>query len=228
MVHTKEETMKTFSKITTLFFLITIVTLTGCATNRGIVSLQLPESTTVHEPNGKHIYLESVVDERIFEENPKTQDIPSLGFGGAKNSIKELKLRAIARKRNSFGKALGDILLKPGQTVETVIADALKRSFIETGYQVIDDKENITENTLILKVKIRDFWAYMTPGFWALTLSSDISTDIDITQIGIDTKTITVHSEGKYQIASEKNWMEIVHQSLHKYISEVKTSFKHF
>lgn len=62
----------------------------------------------------------------------------------------------------------------------------------------------------------------MTPGFWAITLSSDISTNIEITQNGIDTKTITVHSEGKYQIGTEENWMGIIHQSLQKYISEVK------
>lgn len=156
----------------------------------------------------------------------KTQDIPSLGFGGAESSTKELKLRAIGRKRNSFGQALGDILLEPGQTVETVIANTLKRSFTEAGYKVLTNKENITEDAIVLKVSIEKFWAYMTPGFWAITLSSDISTNIEITQNGIDTITITVHSEGKYRVGTEGNWMEIIHESLQKYISEVKKAMR--
>ena len=214
--------MKFLSKLTILIVLLTTATLAGCATNRGIVNLQLPETTITPVFNGKTIYIESVIDKRIFEEHPKTQDIPSLGFGGAENSAKELKLRAIGRKRNGFGKALGDILLEEGQTVETVISDTLKRSLMESGYKLVNNKENITENTIILNVSIQKFWAYMTPGAWAITLSSDISTNIELSQNGINTKNITVHSECKSMVATEGNWMKSIHQSLQKYISEVK------
>jgi hypothetical protein len=210
------------SSVITLTILIAFMTLTGCATNRGIVRLQLPESTVNVGQNGKAVYIESVTDKRIFQKEPKTQDIPSLGFGGSDAATEAIKKRAIARKRNGFGKAMGDILLKEGQTVETVIAATLKQAFSETGYKIIPAEENITNDTIIVKATIQKFWAYMTPGFWAITLSSDISTDIEMISNGNQQETITVHSDGKYQFGSGANWLEIIDLSIKKYISEVK------
>jgi hypothetical protein len=40
--------------------------------NRGIVSLKLPETTRESQANGKQIFIKSVVEERVFEENSKT------------------------------------------------------------------------------------------------------------------------------------------------------------
>jgi uncharacterized lipoprotein YajG len=160
-------------------FLIVVfmLTLTSCATNRGVVRLDVPAPTMETPLNGKTVIINSVTDNRQFQENPKTQDIPSLGFGGAAGSSADIKKRSIGRKRNSFGKALGDILLEEGQTVETVITSALKRSFSEKGYKILEG-QNQTDNTIVVDASIEKFWAYMTPGFWAITLSSDISTDI--------------------------------------------------
>ncbi|MEA2060070.1 MAG: hypothetical protein U9P10_06055 [Thermodesulfobacteriota bacterium] len=62
----------------------------------------------------------------------------------------------------------------------------------------------------------------MTPGFWALTLSSDISTNIELIYEGNTKKTVAVHSDGKYQLATEANWMEVVDLSIEKYIKKVK------
>ena len=221
-IKTKERKLEKLSKISILFLAVAIMSLTGCATNRGIVRLQLPENSIKAQANGKKIFIESVTDERVFQEQPKTQDIPSLGFGGAASATEDLKKRAIGRKRNSYGKAMGDILLEEGQTVESVIKDTLARSFMETGYKIINNKEEISDETIILTAKIQKFWAYMTPGFWAITLSSDISTDIEMTQHGTDKKSINVHSDGKYQVATEGNWMEIVDLSIQKYITELK------
>jgi len=215
----EEKKMKAISRISILLILIF---LTGCATNRGVVQIQSPEKTPHLKSNGKEVYIKSVSDKRVFQENPKTQDIPSLGFGGSSSAKEAIKKRAIARKRNSFGQAMGDILLEEGQTVETVIADILKQAFQETGYKVINSKETVSDDTIIVKADIQNFWAYMTPGFWALTLSSDISTDIEMIFNDTQNKKITVHSEGKYQMATEGNWMEVVDLSVQKYLSEVK------
>ena len=80
--------------------------------------IQLPSNSATVNANGKEIFIESVTDERIFQENPKSQDIPSLGLGGSANATEIIRKRAIGRKRNTYGKALGDILLEEGQTVE--------------------------------------------------------------------------------------------------------------
>lgn len=209
-------------KFSVIFVLMVI--LSGCATNRGVVKLDVPSSGVDTQLSGRTVVIESVKDNRQFQENPKTQDIPSLGFGGAAAATDEIKKRAIGRKRNSFGKALGDILLEEEQTVETVVGDALSTAFAEKGYRVLPE-ENKTDDTITVDVSIEKFWAYMTPGFWAITLSADISTDLTlkIPENGkVEEKIIAVKSEGKYQTGMEENWMKVMQGAIQKYIDALK------
>jgi hypothetical protein len=220
--------MRNSARLYILLSAVLLLSMTGCATNRGIVSLQQPVSATPSQSNGKKVFIRSVTDNREFQEHPKTQDIPSLGFEGSSAASADIKKRAIARKRNSFGKAIGDILLEEDQTVESVIGNALKRSFGDLGYNVLKNEQEITADTLVVDSSIQKFWAYMTPGFWAITLSCDISTTLDIKQAKTNTKetaAITVKSEGHYQTGVEGNWMEVLHQALDKYVEQVKTKF---
>lgn len=209
------------------FLAIAIISLLlgGCATNRGIVSLQIPEVSMSTNSNGKTIFINSVTDNRTFQQNPSSPDIPSLGFGGADNTSSDLKKRAIARKRNTYGKALGDILLEENQTVESIIKKSLTKSFHELGYEVIDKKENVKTNTIIVDTSIDKFWSWMNPGFWAITLSSEIETKITLTNPKDKTKEIYVKSQGNYQVASGGNWIEIMNKSLQQFNEKVKENF---
>ena len=198
-----------------------VLLLTGCATNRSVLTLSLPDTEIATQLNGGKVFINSVSDQRVFQENPRTQDIPSLGFGGAADATSELKKRAIGRKRNSYGKALGDMLLEENQNVETVIKNALQRSFTGLGYSVVDGEENIDNDTILVDATLEKFWAYVTPGFWAITLSSDISTNLKLikkSSDGPNIKKVSVKSEGKYQVATESNWAQIINKSLEKYI----------
>ena len=217
--------MRMLSKLSYLLVLGMILFLTGCATNRGIVTIEMPKASIVNT-NGKKIFIESVSDKRIFENNPKTQDIPSLGFGGAAKATEDIKKRAIARKRNGFGKAMGDILLDEGQTVESVIRESLNTSFTELGYQIVDKMDSGSKDTIIVNATIEKFWAYMTPGFWALTLTSEIATNLTVETYKNNKKQIeeiSVKSENKCQLASERNWMKTIQLSVKKYIEKVKS-----
>ncbi|WP_409523690.1 hypothetical protein [Nitrincola sp. MINF-07-Sa-05] len=209
-----------------LLLLVTIsLFLGGCATNRGVLDLDVPDSASTEQPNGKSVYINSVTDNRIFEQNPATPDIPSLGFGGSESASAELKHRAIARKRNSYGKALGDILLPENRTVESVITDSLVRSLSELGYVIVENQSDITDETIIIDTSIEKFWSWMNPGFWALTLTSEIETNISISSPESDTKKIQARTEGKFQIANTSSWTEIMMLNLEKYNEEVKEQF---
>jgi hypothetical protein len=129
--------------------------LNGCATSRGLVSLTTPTSDKAAPSNGMEIYIRSVVDKRVFEADPKSPDIPSLDPSEPQNE--DIKRRAIARKRNTFGKGLGDILLNEGQTVVSVISDSLRQAFIEEGYTVIGNGSNLAKNSRIVDVEITNF-----------------------------------------------------------------------
>lgn len=86
--------------------LITAV-LTVCATSRGVV---VPQMTTGTNPQqGVAVRIVTVEDKRIFQIKPKDPSIPSLMDDNIGD--KDLKSRAVGRKRNSFGKVLGDVML---------------------------------------------------------------------------------------------------------------------
>lgn len=219
--------MKNFSKFGGFVAVVFLLFTTGCATNRGIVSLQQP-LPVASSPNGKQIYIRSVSDRREFQENPKSQDIPSLGFGGSATASEDMKKRAIARKRNTYGKAMGDILLRDGQTVETVINEALLRSFTGQGYAVLKNAQEVTPDTLLIDTSINKFWAYMTPGFWAIRLTCDISTDLNVASAKTgrtEKEVFTVKAEGSYQTAAEGNWLEVLGQAVDKYVEQIGAKY---
>ncbi|MBE0507477.1 MAG: hypothetical protein IBX50_12295 [Marinospirillum sp.] len=223
-----EEPLRGFIRLRLKAVLLLVVLslfLGGCATNRGVLDLNVPATSSAVNPNGKTVYINSVKDNRVFEERPATPDVPSLGLGGSANSSESLKKRAIARKRNSYGKALGDILLPENKTVETVVADSLALSLSELGYTVIKNRSDITNETVIIDASIGKFWSWMNPGFWAITLTSEIETDLSVLSPDLEKKEIQVRSQGNYQVANTKNWREIMMLSLEKYKEEVKTSF---
>lgn len=199
--------------------------LNGCATSRGLVSLIIPTSDKVAPSNGSEIYIRSVVDERIFEEAPKSPDIPSLD--PSEPQSEDIKRRAIARKRNTYGRGLGDILLNEGQTVMSVISDSLRQAFIEEGYTVIGNSANAGKNARIVDVEINKFWSWMNPGFWAITLSTEIGTDVTIQRAeGSEKRTIHIKAADQFQTAVEGNWLDVMHTALKDYIREVKTKIK--
>jgi len=199
--------------------------LNGCATSRGVVSLATPNSEERAISKGIEIYIHSVVDKRIFEVAPKTPNIPSLDPSEPQNDT--IKLRAIARKRDGFGKALGDIILTEGQTVESVIHDSLRQAFLESGYTVIENNANTSKSSYVIDAQINKFWSWMNPGFWAITLSTEIATDITVKKVNdTDNKAIYVKASDTFQTGVEDNWLSVMNSALRNYISDIKAKFK--
>lgn len=199
--------------------------LAGCATTRSEIKLQgptmsPPAATAVGDDHV--VVIKSVTDERVFEQAPSDPSTPSLGFGGSDSATAQVKSQAIGRKRNSFGKALGDVLLQQGQTVTGVVRENLIAALLQSGYRVVP-QVNAGADAVVLDVHVKQFWSWFQPGFWAITLHSDIATDLQVE--GKDTPIkIQVHAEDKRQAATEKAWMEIMQQGLERYRAEVSKS----
>ena len=210
----------------TLAFATSALLFTGCATKRGEVALQVPTVKAETAPsNGQQIYINSVVDKRVFEVKPPEPNIPSLDPSEAQSDT--IKARAVGRKRNGYGMALGDILLNEGQSVNSVVKNALTEAFVGKGYQVIENKEQITPQTYIADVKIIKFWSWMNMGFWALTLSCEIETNVDIKQEGNpQTYSLHVKAADSFQTGMESNYIEVMQKALQQYIAEAKTEIK--
>lgn len=213
--------MKIATRLTAIVLGSLLLLASGCATNRGVIRLDLPAAPAVS--GGRQVLIRNVTDARKFQENPKSADIPSVGFGGAERSDTELIKRAVARKRNSFGKALGDIILAEDQNVESIIRGSLKQAYTEMGYEVVADPGQLRSGGTTLDVSIENFWAYMTMG-WALTLHCNIATDMRLTDSGgeVVEKQIRVSAEDTYQTGSGRNWKETMQNAIAKYIVQAK------
>jgi hypothetical protein len=167
-----------------------------------------------------------VKDERIFEQAPKEASTPSLGFEGADKATAETKTRAIGRKRGGYGKAMGDVLLQSGQTVESVIRENLSAALVQAGYQV-KNENTAGQSPLVIEVHIKQFWAWFQPGFWAITLNANIGTDLIVS--GAQSPiSINSHTEVNRQAATESAWMDIIDKALEDYRAQVVAKAKTF
>ncbi len=197
----------------------------GCATSRAVLDVSAPSSTSVAQPNGKTVLINSPRDMRVFQIAPSSPDIPSLDPSEEQNDA--IRLRAVGRKRNTFGKALGDIILAEGKTVETLTSASIAQAFTDKGYRVITNRNEATNDTFVVEVIINKFWAWMNPGFWAITLSAEISTDLTIKSMeGREIKRVSVKASDNYQVATEGNWMEVIDNALHLFVDDLKSKLK--
>lgn len=170
--------MKPLRRAAALCLMCVAVLATGCATSRGTMSLHVPAATASPTAAGERLaVIETVEDRRIFETNPRSPSTPSLKKGTDYALDATQRKQAIARKRNTYGKALGDILLEGDQTVETLTADLLAAGLQQRGYRIVDAAQ-AGDDALRLRVVIDKFWAWFTPGFWTVSMEAQIHTTL--------------------------------------------------
>jgi len=191
----------------------------GCATNRGILDVQVNQP--LNPDSGPAVMIARVTDCRKFEEAPADPSIPSLK--GNEISDKAITSRAIARKRNTFGKALGDILLPEGRTVENVVRDALVKSFREAGYRVIDNASQSKEKYVTIEADIEQFWAWCNPGFWSISLNFEAKVKIKgAVPPFTDGETVRGYVETHTQMADTSAWLNAINKGIEAFSGEVK------
>src|SRR5688572_29725095 len=142
------------------------------------MALTVPDAAVAGD-GARVAVIESVTDLREFQDNPSDPSIPSLKKGDEFALDAEGRKRAIARKRNGYGKAMGDILLEGTETVETLSRDLVVRGLAERGYRVLDPGATAPSDALRVKVGVREFWAWFSPGFWTVSMEAKLKLDID-------------------------------------------------
>lgn len=214
--------MKILTK--TLLCSILISGLSGCATTRGLVSLESPEKPVSSSVAVQKIAVINMVDDiRVFEDKPKQANIPSLK-GGLEKATELEKSKAIARKRNGYGKAMGDILLKD-ETVSSVLQKRVEAALLKSGYTIIPASQ-VSKPDLVLNVKVEKFWSWMQPGFSYITLNTEIETEIQNTN---DPDKI-IHTYSKISkptaMASGSRWIKTINEALHDYENRLTDQLK--
>lgn len=145
----------------------------GCAATRS--TIDLPVSKPAPAPQAQaavYVKVVDVADKRVFEAKPSNPSTPSLG---QPEELKDpaITARAIARKRGSFGNAMADILLPPDRTVALVVREAVTEALGQRGYTVVQAGAPEYAGAAPLDVDIRQFWSWLTPGFWTLALENE-------------------------------------------------------
>ncbi len=192
-------------KLKLLLLAACLALLTGCATNRGIVDLSTTtENSDLIEVSAAAptVRITDIVDQRIFEIKPSSPSTPSLK--GGEIDDRTITSRAIARKRNTYGMALGDILLPEGQTVMDVVRETISSSLAEKGYRVTSE----ADADYTLNASIQRFWSWFTPGFWALKIEFDSMIAINGDLPGLEDAQIKGYSHQKHQAATGGAWLQ--------------------
>lgn len=203
------------------------IALVGCATSRSEIKLSEPAvpATSASPAKNKTVLLRNVTDERVFEEAPSSPSTPSLGFEGSAKSAAEIKARAIGRKRNGFGKALGDVLLENGMTVSQVMRKNLKSSLQQAGFKVAENAADAGSSPIVMDAHVKKFWAWFTPGFFAVSVGTQISTELVMENKGFPI-VINLETSENHMAVTEGTWIEDIDKALLKYRSEAVGRFE--
>ena len=186
-----------------------LVLLPGCATNRAEVDVLRPGDTQTPAPsNGKKVYI-SAVDDRVFQIKPSSSDIPSLKYDEIDD--KSITERAIARKRNNFNMAIGDVLLPEGRTVSELVGNAVATAYRQAGYEVVSspDARDVSE----VKVNIIEFWSwYSAEGVLDKVLRN--KSLLQIKAPGTPVQTVKTLVSENVKVATDTDWKTITESGL--------------
>lgn len=206
-----------------LILIALVLAFSGCATNRGIVDLTV--ENVANPKTGDYVKIIKVTDNRKFELAPNSPSTPSLKNGEIHDPA--ITSRAIARKRNGFGKALGDILLPEGKTVSGLVKDAVAASLKKAGYRVVEAGDSHYSQATPIEVQVETFWGWFTPGFWAVTLEFQSDVELKGNIKGLK-KSPTVHgaAQVKTAMAATGSWVETFNQGLQDLIENIRKALK--
>ncbi len=194
---------------------------TGCAASRSVVKLD-----TAHQignpATGPAVKFVKIEDKRIFEAAPKLPEVPSISESEVNNDA--IKARAIARKRNGYGAALGDVLLPEGTTVASVISQELVNSFRSAGYRVLTKQDPGYDAATPVEVEIHQFWSWMKWGFTELKVGNVAQLRI-VGDLGKQDQTHIIENRYMSQphmAIFEEDWMKDTSNGLSALMAKVK------
>lgn len=165
---------------------LVVSSISGCVLNRSVVDV--PTGTNVENPSsGTAIKLLPAVDKRVFEVDPPKPEIPSLRDNDIGN--KSLTSRAIARKRNGFGAAVGDVVLDEGNSVSSLVTAKVAEGLRRGGFRVGDDGAET-------KVSIEKFWVWVNPGAFQIYCSCEAEVTIESPALKAPVKAAHRHQSG--------------------------------
>lgn len=184
------------------------ILLSACASGRTVVTLPQPRPPPApagpESAGQRAVFISVVTDGRIFENAPNDPSSPSLDGGSASTAGAEIKARAVARKRNGYGMAQGDVVLAEPVTVRQVVKTTLESAFAEAGFRIAEREGSATP----VQVRINQYWLWLQPGVMVATIRSRVSVDVTV---GTGRPfSVSAETSQPGQIFSEESWANAV------------------
>jgi Uncharacterized lipoprotein len=191
-----------------------IVLQTGCVTGRRSFALPVQSHDILAATQGK-VYIAAVTDDREFQNKPSDPSIPSIDGDVSKLSARE-RDQMIGRQRNTWGKAMGDIALSADDSVTKRARLLVEQGLMRKGYEISGDPGASKSVT----VSVKEFWAWTTPGFFALTFEAKLSCSIAVTDAsGVHTAIVKGYGLNHGQFAKDVNWQEAYDPAFEDFIA---------
>lgn len=204
------------------FVIAAMVLLSACAVNRSEITI--PPLASTQPTTGAVAVVVDPVDARKFEVAPTTPSIPSLKETSQIGNV-EITSRALARKRNGYGAALGDVLLVPPQTVSSLVGSAVKAGLRDAGYQILESNDPGYAAAPKVNVRIVEFWTWVTPGFAQIKLDNVTELVLEGNLPRLTTPVaISVRETKGYGAIFESDWGPFISSALAKVREQVSTT----
>jgi hypothetical protein len=186
--------------------------MSGCAVGRSTVEITPP--TAINSVGGAYAKIVAVDDLRKFEASPGDPRIPSLE-NASEITDPSITARAVARKRGGFGKAFGDVVLPPGQSVAGLVRAAAGKALADKGYTVVGVDSPNYATAAPLSVDIVQFWAWFSPGFASVHI--DFEGALTLRGSGLlnrEPTTVTSHMTYEGMAIFESDWTDLVRRGV--------------
>ena len=192
----------------------------GCVLGRRTVDLSIPHAASYPAALGA-VTIGKIEDKRAFANKPSDPSTPSID-GDATQMDAATKSIMIGRQRNGYGRAMGDIGLPQGRSVEVLTRELLTESLKRNGYSVAGKDSDRT-----VDAEINEFWAWFSPGMFAVTFESRVYCTLTVKRKS-DAKTVVIRGYGinKGQVASDANWQLAYQRAFEDFLSKSSAELK--
>jgi hypothetical protein len=140
------------------------------------------------------------------------------------NHIEEIIMHANWKEKNMSRRIPLIILLAPGQTVTSVVRDNVVAAFRQAGFRTVTDPREAGGSPMIVDVHVKQLWAWMQPGFWAITLKANVETDLKSNKSSSPV-TVSAHAEQSGMAATDSSWVEVLDAALKDYRDKVAKEY---
>lgn len=199
-----------------MILLLLVPLTTACVTGTRNVQLAAVDYQNDVTADGD-IFIASITDDRVFEEGSGDPSVPSVN-GDLDAFTAEQRAKLIGRQRNTWGKAMGEVALPDGGTVQEAVERLLNEGLQSRGYNVTSSDTGGAR----LSASTEAFWAWSTPGMFSVSFEAKIECKLTLTVDG-QTQQYSVKGYGinKGQVASDANWALAIRRASEDFLANL-------